>query len=183
MKKNIIIIFIIVVVILATGVYLYISFNGENKNPINNTTSVDKKKDIKIDVDKNSENNNVGKVDVSYGRSENNETKTPEDNNIKLNKNIASENCIKIGGILKKEKTGKGTEFGVCYFDDGKACEEWALMNKDCPIGGVDTSMYDSDAEKLCLWLGAKIDKENDNCIFKYVTCKINDLYNEKCLP
>ena len=51
--------------------------------------------------------------------------------------NPASVNCTKSGGHLAIEKRGDGGEYGVCYFDDNKACEEWALFRGECPQGGV----------------------------------------------
>jgi len=56
--------------------------------------------------------------------------------------NPASENCIKQGGQLTIEKRGDGGEFGVCWFEDALQCEEWALMNGDCPVGGRKVTGY-----------------------------------------
>ncbi|WP_158748405.1 DUF333 domain-containing protein [Acidobacterium sp. S8] len=47
--------------------------------------------------------------------------------------NPASVNCTKQGGTLKIEtaKDGGG-QIGICTFPNGKQCEEWALMRKEC---------------------------------------------------
>ena len=50
--------------------------------------------------------------------------------------NPASVNCKNNGGTLSIVKDGKGDEYGLCYFDDNRACEEWAMMRGDCPVGG-----------------------------------------------
>ena len=47
--------------------------------------------------------------------------------------NPASQNCLEQGGTLSFEVRGDGGQFGVCYFEDNRQCEEWALMRGDCP--------------------------------------------------
>lgn len=41
--------------------------------------------------------------------------------------NPASQFCEDKGGTSKD---------GVCVFEDGKQCEEWAMMRGTCPVGG-----------------------------------------------
>lgn len=49
--------------------------------------------------------------------------------------NPASVNCIKEGGTLKIETAKDGGQVGICTFPNGKQCEEWALMRKECSPG------------------------------------------------
>jgi len=48
--------------------------------------------------------------------------------------NPASTNCIERGGKLEIQ-SGPGGQFGVCIFDDGSRCEEWALFRGECAPG------------------------------------------------
>ena len=48
--------------------------------------------------------------------------------------NPASEKCVKLGGQVEIQKNQAG-EFGVCVFDDGSRCEEWALFRGKCKPG------------------------------------------------
>jgi uncharacterized protein len=46
--------------------------------------------------------------------------------------NPASENCVEQGGRLDiRENTG-GDQYGVCVFDDGSECDEWAFYRGEC---------------------------------------------------
>ncbi len=69
--------------------------------------------------------------------------------------NPASVYCVNIGGTLAIQN-GRLGEYGLCNFQDGRACEEWALFRGDCPKGGVKTTGYDTIAEKYCAWVGGK---------------------------
>ncbi|MFA5870892.1 MAG: DUF333 domain-containing protein [Candidatus Paceibacterota bacterium] len=99
--------------------------------------------------------------------------------------NPASVNCTKLGGNLKIEKRGDGGEYGLCYFEDNRACEEWALLRGDCPYGGRKTTGFDTIDQKYCAWLGGDtFAVENSVCIFKNgSTCPTIDLYNGTCSP
>ena len=99
--------------------------------------------------------------------------------------NPASVNCIKSGGHLAIEKRGDGGEYGVCYFDDNKACEEWALFRGECPQGGVKTTGLDSIDQKYCAWSGGQtLAVANAVCTFKDGTkCLTEAFYNGKCSP
>ena len=97
--------------------------------------------------------------------------------------NPASVNCTKSGGHLAIEKRGDGGEYGVCYFDDNKACEEWALFRGECPQGGVKTTGLDSIEQKYCAWSGGQtLAVENSVCTFKDgSTCSTGAFYKGKC--
>ena len=94
--------------------------------------------------------------------------------------NPASKNCVAQGGTLKIVKRGDGGEFGLCYFEDNRACEEWALMRGDCPIGGRRTTGYDTEAQNYCAWLGGQVFAvENAVCTLPDGRkCLADDLYN-----
>lgn len=70
--------------------------------------------------------------------------------------NPASQNCIAQGGQLKIEARRDGGQFGVCYFEDNRQCEEWALMRGECPVGGVKVTGYVTPAARYCAITGGK---------------------------
>ncbi|MCL4265606.1 MAG: DUF333 domain-containing protein [Anaerolineae bacterium] len=45
--------------------------------------------------------------------------------------NPASENCIQQGGQVEIRQ-GEAGEYGVCVWDDGRACDEWAFYHGVC---------------------------------------------------
>lgn len=71
--------------------------------------------------------------------------------------NPASKYCSEQGGTLQIKKRADGAEFGLCYFDDNRACEEWAMFRGQCPIGGLKTTGYDNESQMYCAWLGGKV--------------------------
>ncbi|MDD4412521.1 MAG: DUF333 domain-containing protein [Patescibacteria group bacterium] len=99
--------------------------------------------------------------------------------------NPASTNCQDKGGKVVIEKKDDGSEYGLCYFDDNRACEEWAMLRGDCPIGGRKTTGYDTIAQKFCAWSGGKtLATENAVCTFgDGSTCLADDFYKGTCEP
>lgn len=97
--------------------------------------------------------------------------------------NPASLNCIKQGGTLKIEKNGAGSEYGLCYFEENRACEEWALMNGNCPVGGRKTTGFDTIDQNYCAWSGGEtLATKNSVCTLKSgQKCSTLDFYNGKC--
>ena len=104
--------------------------------------------------------------------------------------NPASENCIAQGGTLAIEERGDGGQFGVCYFEDNRQCEEWALMRGDCPVGGLKVTGYITPAARYCVIAGGTYtitgnsgtDDEQGTCIFiDGSQCDAWDYYNGKC--
>jgi len=71
--------------------------------------------------------------------------------------NPASTNCIQKGGILEMKKNKNG-EYGICFFEDKRQCEEWALLRGQCPVGGVKITGYENDAEIYCAITGGQIE-------------------------
>lgn len=97
--------------------------------------------------------------------------------------NPASTNCLEKGGRLVIEKRGDGGEYGLCYFEDNRACEEWALLNGLCPLGGVKTTGFDTIEQKYCAWSGGETFAEpNAICTFKNGRkCPVEEYYRGTC--
>ncbi len=104
--------------------------------------------------------------------------------------NPASVNCTDKGGTLTIEKDGSGGEYGVCVFEDNRQCEEWALMNGECPDGGLKITGYITNAAIYCAITGGEyaitgnsgVDDEQGTCTFPSGnSCDVWDYYNGKC--
>lgn len=97
--------------------------------------------------------------------------------------NPASENCVKVGGRVSIESKEDGTQYGLCYFEDNRACEEWALFRGECPVGGRKTTGYDRIDQKYCAWTGGNTYAvENSICTFKDgKSCSTTDWYSGTC--
>jgi putative hemolysin len=106
--------------------------------------------------------------------------------------NPASVNCEEQGGTLDIEERGDLGQIGVCYFEDNRQCEEWALMRGDCPVGGVKVTGYVTEAGRYCAITGgvyndsgdASADPEQGTCTFADGSqCDAWDYYNGVCAP
>jgi putative hemolysin len=97
--------------------------------------------------------------------------------------NPASVNCVNKGGQTHIQNKPNGSQYGLCFFDDNRACEEWAMFNGECPIGGRKTTGFDTDAQKFCAWSGGQtFAVENAICTFNDgSTCPDNDFYFGTC--
>ncbi|PKM91244.1 hypothetical protein CVU82_03830 [Candidatus Falkowbacteria bacterium HGW-Falkowbacteria-1] len=97
--------------------------------------------------------------------------------------NPASSNCVKLGGNLVIEKRGDGGEYGLCYFENDMACEEWALFRGNCPVGGVETNSFNNTNQKYCVWSGGKLSNQlQDVCVLSDgVECSVEKFYNGDC--
>jgi len=104
--------------------------------------------------------------------------------------NPASEYCVAKGGTLTIETRGDGSQYGNCFFEDNRQCEEWALMNGDCPVGGFKITGYITPAAQYCAISGGtytvignnNTDNEQGTCTFKNSSlCDVWDFYNGKC--
>ena len=97
--------------------------------------------------------------------------------------NPASANCVNLGGTLEIQKRGDQGEYGLCYFEDNRACEEWALLRGDCPLGGVKTTGFDTIDQEYCAWSGGEtFAVPNSVCTFKDGTkCSTISFYNGTC--
>jgi hypothetical protein len=107
--------------------------------------------------------------------------------------NPASQYCIEQGGQLMMKTRGDGGEYGICYFEDNRQCEEWALMRGDCPVGGRKITGYLTDAAQYCAITGGEYtvtdesgapEDEQGTCTFPNGTvCDVWNYYNGKCDP
>jgi putative hemolysin len=64
--------------------------------------------------------------------------------------NPASVNCEEKGGRVVIETDGGGGQYGVCLFEDNRQCEEWALLHRECPVGGIKVTGYVTQAARYC---------------------------------
>lgn len=53
--------------------------------------------------------------------------------------NPASVYCEEQGGDLEIRETEAG-QYGVCLFDDGSECEEWAYFRGECKPGDLEVA-------------------------------------------
>jgi putative hemolysin len=106
--------------------------------------------------------------------------------------NPASVNCEKQGGALTIEEHGDLGQIGVCYFEDNRQCEEWALLRGECPVGGVKVTGYVTEAGRYCAITGGVYnvtgdtgaDPEQGTCTFPDGSqCDAWDYYNGICSP
>lgn len=106
--------------------------------------------------------------------------------------NPASVNCTEQGGTLTIEERGDGGQYGVCYFEDNRQCEEWALLRGDCPVGGLKVTGYLTPAAQYCAITGGAYTvtgnsgaaDEQGTCTFKDGSqCDVWDYYNGECAP
>ena len=106
--------------------------------------------------------------------------------------NPASENCIEKGGTLSIVERGDGSQYGICYFEDNRQCEEWALLRGECPEGGLKVTGYITPAAQYCAITGGaytitgenNTDNEQGTCTFKDGSqCDAWDYYNGVCVP
>lgn len=70
--------------------------------------------------------------------------------------NPASVHCGKVGGELRIETLGNRGQIGVCDFEDGRQCEEWALFRGECPIGGRKVTGLVTDGARYCVIRGGQ---------------------------
>jgi hypothetical protein len=70
--------------------------------------------------------------------------------------NPASKNCAAKGGMLVVEQNPTGGQYGVCIFQDGLQCEEWAMLRGQCRVGGIKVTGYATPAARYCAITGGK---------------------------
>jgi putative hemolysin len=97
--------------------------------------------------------------------------------------NPASTNCLKIGGRLVTKVRGDGGQYSICYVNESRGCEEWALMRGDCPAEGVSVTELNTIDQKYCAWSGGQTKAEaNSTCVLKNGSkCSTLDFFNGVC--
>jgi hypothetical protein len=94
--------------------------------------------------------------------------------------NPASVNCETLNGRLVLEHLKAGDKelgvIGVCYFEDNRQCEEWALFRGECPAGGVKVTGYATEAGRYCAITGGsyRVTKESPDYKKEEGTCGKN---------
>jgi putative hemolysin len=95
--------------------------------------------------------------------------------------NPASVNCDKLGGEIEM-KEGPGGTYGICFFEDNRQCEEWALLRGECPEGGVKVTGYDTDEEVYCAITGGEVNMDNETCTTpEGKECSLKEFFNLSC--
>jgi len=95
--------------------------------------------------------------------------------------NPASANCEAQGGKLEIKDKANG-QYGICYFEDNRQCEEWALFRGECPKGGLKITGYENDAQIFCAITGGQVDMQKNICTtVKNEKCDIEAYYNGGC--
>lgn len=84
---------------------------------------------------------------------------TKEEQNAQL-ANPASTNCLNKGGKLELRQNKNG-QYGVCLFEDNRQCEEWALLNGHCPVGGFKITGWENEAQVYCAITGGQVEGLN----------------------
>jgi putative hemolysin len=106
--------------------------------------------------------------------------------------NPASVNCVEKGGQLEIRERGELGQYGVCVFEDNRQCEEWALYQDECPVGGVKVTGYATEAAVFCAITGGEYAIKGNNaaadeqgtCTFKNTTtCDVWEYFKGKCYP
>lgn len=106
--------------------------------------------------------------------------------------NPASENCIQQGGQVEIRQGAAG-EYGVCIFDDGRSCDEWALYHGVCEphqvllafFGRLAAGEYTAAAElyggsyETLVNFNPEIDPDDVAALWQN-GCQVNGL---QCLP
>ncbi len=103
--------------------------------------------------------------------------------------NPASTNCQRQGGTPAIERRGDGGEFGLCRFEQGRACEEWALFRLECPVGGIDLAPYATPEARYCVARGGILslpagvtDEGQGTChLPESGTCPVGQLFQGRC--
>jgi len=70
--------------------------------------------------------------------------------------NPASVHCGEVGGELRIERLGNQGEIGICWFEDGRQCEEWALFRGECPVGGRRVTGLVTPGSRYCAIRGGQ---------------------------
>lgn len=101
--------------------------------------------------------------------------------------NPASLNCKQASGTLRILKRGDGGEYGVCRFEDGRECEEWAMLLGFCPPGGVEVAQYKEPAVRYCVLRGGRAGASDTGApgavcqLPGGVACGVEDFHAGRC--
>ncbi len=94
--------------------------------------------------------------------------------------NPASVNCVNNGGQLNFKEGPSGT-YGICVFLDNRQCEEWALMQGKCPVGGLKVTGYMTEDATYCAIRGGTYDPQKNTCSYQGKSCSASGYYKGDC--
>ncbi len=96
--------------------------------------------------------------------------------------NPAAIYCIEQGGTLEEAQGPDGGARGICIFPDHRQCEEWALFQRDCPLGGVDVSGLTTPAGTYCALKGGTVSEDETTChLPSGKICPTQEVYEGAC--
>ncbi len=90
--------------------------------------------------------------------------------------NPATVNCELKGYRSQIRTTADGSQYGICIFPDGSACEEWAFYRNECvPVPGTGSSTLANPASVNCLQKGGKLTTVTASDGSQYGVCTFAD--------
>ncbi|MFH1713297.1 MAG: DUF333 domain-containing protein [Candidatus Jacksonbacteria bacterium] len=99
---------------------------------------------IKIKPEGEQANDTVDEISENNDELLNNETQKTEPDDKSELANPASVYCEKQGYKLEMRTDESGGQYGVCIFDDGSECDEWAYFRSEC-VKGDSLKIEDED--------------------------------------
>ncbi len=100
--------------------------------------------------------------------------------------NPASAYCEEQGGTVDIRTDDDGNQFGVCVFDDGSECDEWAFYRGECSPGDslAGETGIANPASVYCVEQGGTLDLESGMCTFPDGSqCEEWAFYRGECAP
>lgn len=91
--------------------------------------------------------------------------------------------CIEHGGRYQIETRSAGGQDGICFFEDNRACEAWALFRGVCPKGGMKFTGYTTPEQIYCALQGGHTSTNAGTpCTFADGSvCSLEALYQGEC--
>jgi putative hemolysin len=96
--------------------------------------------------------------------------------------NPASKYCVDQGFKLEMRKDAQGNEYGVCIFDDGSECDEWAFFRGECgqdKVKQAPSTYLANPAAVFCDEQGYRYETRKDDQGNEYGVCIFDD--NVEC--
>lgn len=114
--------------------------------------------------------------------------------------NPAAVYCEEQGGKVEIRTDSAGNQYGICKFDDGTECDEWAYYRGECMPGDMEQApepgqgtgaALPNPASAYCEAQGGIIEMRTDSAGGQYGVCKFDDgtecdewaYYRSECKP